>query len=90
MSKSISKYEITIRDYQIVMMPKNAEILCTGLQYKKMCLWALVDPKAEMEKRRIIVKGTGHSIDEENMKYIGTNQMMDGLLVWHIFEDVLK
>lgn len=89
-NKSIFKYEIKIEDYQIVMMPKNAVILCTGVQYEKMCLWALVDPKAEMEKRRIIVKGTGHTVDEKNMKYIGTNQLMEGHLVWHIFEDVLK
>jgi len=90
MSKSIFKYEITINNYQVVMMPKNADILCTGVQYGKMCLWALVDPKAEKESRRIILKGTGHSIDGKNMKYIGTNQMMQGLLIWHIFEEKLK
>lgn len=86
MTKSIFKYEIKMEDSQIVMMPKNAEILCSDVQYGKMCLWALVNPNAEKESRLIIVKGTGHSIDEENMKYIGTNQMMEGHLVWHIFE----
>ena len=86
MSNSILKYEIKMDDSQIVMMPKNADILCTDVQYGKMCLWALVDQKAEKESRRIIIKGTGHPIDEENIKYIGTNQMMEGHLVWHIFE----
>ncbi len=90
MTKLIFKYEIMVEGYQSVMMPKDADIFCTDVQHGKMCLWALVDPKAEKESRRIIVKGTGHSIDEENMKYIGTNQMMDGHLVWHIFEEILK
>jgi len=85
---SIFKYDLKIRDDQTVKMPIGAKILSTQLQYEKICLWALVDPANEMEERKIIIRGTGHHIDEMDMKYIGTVQMVGGHLVWHVFEDL--
>jgi len=55
MTKLIFKFEIMVEGYQSVMMPKDADILCTDVQYGKMCLWALVDPKAKKESGFLVV-----------------------------------
>jgi len=68
-------------------MPVDAKILCTATQGQQVCLWALVDSdQKKMETRRIRIYGTGHPIDEPNLEYIGTYQLMDGRFIGHVFE----
>ena len=67
-------------------MPKDAEILTVQNQYGKPCLWALVDPENEIEKRYFEVIGTGHDIHYDmgiDRKYINTFQLDGGALVFH-------
>lgn len=66
-------------------MPQSAEILTAQMQGDQLCLWALVDPDAKMEKRIILVFGTGHTIDTVG-RYIATFQMGGGALIFHVFE----
>ena len=70
------------------MMPKGAEILSVQVQADVLCLWALVDPDAKLQKRVIEILGTGNPIDVPGVthKFIGTVQMRGGSLVWHVFE----
>ena len=85
MVKQIWKYKLE----NIIEMPKGAEILTVQIQNGKSfdtCIWAKVTPDNELEKRRFVVIGTGHSFDDTNYKYIGTYQ--DSPFVWHLFEDV--
>ena len=85
MIKQIWKYKVE----NIIEMPKGAEILSVQIQNGQMfnaCIWVKVNPENELEKRKFVVIGTGHSFDDTNMKYIGTYQ--DGPFVWHLFEDV--
>ena len=86
--KYIYKYDLTLSGEQEIEMSEDAQILSVQTQYEKICIWVLFDTKQKMVKRKFIVKGTGHPIDEKNMKYIGTTQMMKGNLVWHVFEDL--
>jgi len=90
MEKRIWKYQLEVVDVQNILMPKGAEILTIQVQYGEPCLWALVDPKEEVEKRTIEIFGTGNpiSVDMEMRKYISTFNLLDGGLVFHAFENM--
>ena len=90
MEKRIWKYQLEVVDVQNISMPKGAEILTIQVQYGEPCLWALVDPKEEVEKRTIEIFGTGNPIlvDMEMRKYITTFNLLDGGLVFHVFENM--
>lgn len=90
MTKTIWKFEIQPQQTS-VEMPKGAEILTIQMQYGNPCIWALVDPLNDKEIRSIEVFGTGHSIYYDmgiERKYIGTFQLADGALVFHLFERI--
>ena len=94
--KTIWKFPLELIDEQDVMMPKGAKILSVHVQvsidvseaHEIVCLWALVDPDAKLQKRVIEIFGTGNPIDVPGVthKFIGTVQMRGGSLVWHVFE----
>ena len=70
-------------------MPRNAEILTIQTQFNKPQLWVLVDLEAPIKKREFRVSGTGHDLTEDYHKikeYIGTFQIKQHNLVFHLFE----
>lgn len=83
MITKIYKYPIETTGEQEVMMPSHAHILFVQVQGNTPCLWARVDPDAQLVVRRILVFGTGHPI-EGHPDYIGTYQL--GSLVFHVYE----
>ena len=87
--RTVWKYELAIDDYIDVEIPKGAEILTFQVQSDKPYIWCLVDPEAEKEVRRFRFAGTGHSIKEDNLKYIASCQVQGGILIFHLFEVVL-
>lgn len=95
MKKTVWKFELGREGRTLVKMPRGAEVLCvqaisamgilTGRD--EPYLWALVDPDAEQEERVFETYGTGHAIDaEEYRNYVGTYTMLNGALVFHVFE----
>ena len=38
------------------------------------------------EPRKIIIRGTGHPIEHDNIKFISTFQVDDGNFIFHAFE----
>lgn len=87
--KAIFKYELEVTDQQSIEMPQGAVILSAQVQKCKICIWALVDSGALYERRVFRVIGTGDEIEDGVFhRFIGTVQMLDGRLVWHIFEIV--
>lgn len=84
--KTIYKYPLRIADEQEIYMPDGAIPLSVQMQGDHACLWVLVDPDRSQCKRRILIHGTGHSIEEDGIKYIATFQMSVGALVFHAFE----
>lgn len=87
--KRIYKYQLKVTDVNTVEMPHGAEILCVQVQGKIPCIWALVeDSETNFEKRTILTYGTGHSTLNTLMHYIGTYQIENGALVFHVFEEV--
>ena len=86
--KRIYKYKLEVTDEQYIVMPAGAEILTVQTQFGQPCIWALVDideTPCDIEYKFEIF-GTGNPIDDDfEGKYIGTFQMAEGQLVYHLF-----
>lgn len=90
MKKQIWKFEIK-PNQDIIEMPQGAEILTIQNQNGNACIWALVNPENDTEKRHFEVFGTGHNIYYDmgvERKYINTFQLEGGQLVFHLFERI--
>lgn len=85
-TQTIWKYTLDTVDYQELSMPAGAEILTVQVQNFQPCLWAKVDPHAALEMRGIITHGTGHPVNPEADRYIGTYQISGGSFIFHVFE----
>lgn len=85
MPKAVWKFELpsVVTDLQ---MPIGAGILDVQVQHGVVCLWALVDVDAPRMTRTFRYIATGHTVMTNPGRYIGTVQMSDGYLVFHIFE----
>lgn len=83
--KTIWKFPLYLADVQTIEMPAGAKILSVQVQRDNLCLWALVDPDAAKEGTTILIYGTGHKITAANPEHIGTFQLSDGALVFHVF-----
>jgi len=86
--KRVYKYPLDIQDEVVVMMPKGARVLSVQVQNGRPCLWAAVDPnKMTLEERWFRIAGTGYPVEDSIIEnYIGTVQMYEGKLVFHVFE----
>ena len=78
------KFSLQIGGRVFRAMPDGARPLSVQLQGDTLCLWCLVDPKAQPTMRQFTVVGTGHYIGTEQLHHIGT--VLDGVFVWHAFE----
>jgi len=86
---SIFKYPVLIQDHFTLELPKDAKILTVQTQRGTPQLWAMVDSETEKEKRYFRLTGTGHPLGDDYLRiinYIGTFQMVNGTLVFHLFE----
>jgi len=85
--KTIWKYPLKITDKQLLQLPIRSEILTVQIQNGRPQLWALVNPKLPTEEKQIYIYGTGHKLsNSNNLKYISTIQIDNGLLMFHVFE----
>lgn len=89
----IYKYPLEAVDRQTVRLPRGARILCVQNQRETPCLWAVVtvdvESKPPNEFRTFLILGTGHPQDKIPAdNYIGTFQLDEGTLVFHVFEDL--
>lgn len=83
----VYKFPLEISDEQKVSMPEDAKVLTVQVQKGKPCLWAECNPDKEPVLRTFLIRGTGHPIDDEIEKeYIGTIQMCEDSIVFHVFE----
>ena len=82
--KTIHKYTLTLTDEQTYHLPEGFVPLSVQLQRGEVCLWILVDPKANRFPVQIQIIGTGHLFEpDEAGEYLGTVQQGD--FVWHVF-----
>jgi hypothetical protein len=83
--KSIWKYVLQPVDVQSLTIPKGSVILTAQIQKDKICVWALVDEYSELETRVFRIIGTGHGVDDEPGRFLGTVQLHEGRIIFHIF-----
>jgi hypothetical protein len=89
--KTIFKYQLLIVDSQTIEMPKGAQILHADMvtgEFDTIYLWAIVNSDAKSERRRFLVRGTGHPLteNEDGESHIATVLDRTSGFVWHIFE----
>lgn len=85
--KRIYKYPISVDDEISIKIPKGAVILTVQIQKGEPCIWALVDPDKEETERHFYLYGTGMTVTHAEV-YIGSFQMLNGSLIFHLFESV--
>lgn len=101
MTHRVDRYPLPIVDEQVVSMPEGATILSVARRegqrnvvvgvgsHEPVEMWALVDPDAPSRDRRIRIAGTGHPLPEaDSLVHLGTVQIAQGQLVFHVFEIV--
>jgi len=85
-NKTIWKFRLNTTDHQTIELTKGAEILTVQMQNGAIYLWVMLDPDAEKYEQGIVTHGTGHNTTENTGDYIGTYQLHDGELVFHVFK----
>jgi len=83
----IWKWTLATTDRQTLHMPQGAQILSVQTQGDECQLWALCDERVPKEERRFVIHCTGNPMpDGDPGQYLGTYQLMEGKLVFHVFE----
>jgi len=88
--KRIFKYKIPITDEFELELPRGTKVLTFQTQHNEPVIWAIIDDTENVfEKVHFRLFGTGHPIPEEAnfFVYVGTAQMANGQLVWHLFKE---
>ncbi|MFA5376381.1 MAG: hypothetical protein WC455_11605 [Dehalococcoidia bacterium] len=87
---TIYKYPIPFKDWFRLQLPADAEILSVQVQRGIPCIWALVRVGNPLTIRHFRMVGTGYPITDGDLHYIGTVQVADETLVFHLFEDLTQ
>lgn len=89
--QTIWKFPLINGGRNVIKMPPWTKILCVQVQRYTPCLWGLVTKDDDInysdEERTFVIYGTGHDHDIIGGTYIGTFQLNDGELVFHVFEE---
>jgi len=89
MSSMVFKYPIPVTDSFTLDLPEGARPLTVQMQGSQPCLWALIDPSRPKTLRVFRLAGTGHPIEDPGaLSFIATFQMSNGMLVFHVFEQL--
>lgn len=85
----IYKYALPVMGVQEIEMPKGAAVLTVQAQRNDPFIWVDVAPNAPKVKRRFRTYGTGQPMKDwhEFPHYVGTYQLNDGALVFHVYTD---
>ena len=84
---TVWKFELDSDDYNEISLPLGATPLSVQEQNGHVQLWCLCNPnETSYETRKFRLCGTGHSIKEKNISFIGTFQLYGGSFVGHLFE----
>lgn len=82
--KAVWKYNLD--EVTKIGVPSGYQILTVQLQQGIPCVWILVNTENPKEEVTIKIYGTGHTIEDNIGKYLGTFQVASGTLIFHAFE----
>lgn len=81
--KTIWKFPLRLIDGpQSVNIPEVASIMLVAEQDGGPCIWAIVDPEAQLAVRIFRVYGTGHPLGDD----VWVGSYPSAPFVWHVFE----
>lgn len=84
----IYKYRLETTDDQYLVLPTGAKFLAVQVQDRIPCVWVQQDEdRHEKERHHIRIYGTGHWMAQDPGVYVGTYQLMDGNLVFHVYQE---
>jgi hypothetical protein len=87
MPRVIYKYPFEVTDTFELELHEGHEILCIQTQGDQPCMWVLCNPEKPKMQYVFDCIGTGHPIADNAVRhYVGTFQMYEGKLVFHIFK----
>jgi len=87
MGARIYEFPLAVTDSQFIDAPYVGQVLTVGVQRGIPCLWAVVWPDEPGYGIDVRTFGTGHPIDIslQDYSYVGTYQLNDGALIFHVF-----
>lgn len=90
MAREVRRYPVPI-DGQVHEFELQGQILHAGFKEcfedpPTMSVWALWDSTLSPARKAFVVVGTGHPLPEGFARYVGTGMLMQGRLVFHMFE----
>jgi hypothetical protein len=83
----ILKYALPFQADTFLDMPEGAEVLTVQVHEGQPILYVLVDPTNEVRRVRFTMVLTGKPFDATHAFYVGTFQIMNAGLVFHLFRD---
>ena len=89
--QAIWKQVLDVTDSQIIELPLDSKVLCVQTQNNKPCIWFINynTSNTVTVQRKFKIYGTGHTHDWIGGTYIGTFQLSEGTLVFHVFEETI-
>ena len=86
-NERVYKYVLPpLADRVTLMMPAGAEPLSVMVQGNKICIWARVNLWRSPVETTFRIAGTGHDLEEDVGNHVGSFQLENGALVFHVFE----
>lgn len=83
---TIWKFQLKTSDLVAINMPEGSKIISLQVQSSVPTIWALVNPaEMKIKTRYFRIYGTGHPIESKG-DFVGTYQLSEGALVFHVFE----
>lgn len=68
------------------LMTARTDMLDVQVQDGSPQMWALVDLSAPEQWRHFVSVGTGQDIEQRIVSHVGTFQLQEGALIFHVFE----
>ncbi len=86
--RTIHKFVLVPGNETRIKLPRSAKVLAVQVQYGNPQVWVELDTaiQGDWETRSFFVFGTGHQIpDHFQGQYVGTFQLDNGELVFHVY-----
>lgn len=85
---TVWKFPLVPTDVQYVIMPEAMKILTVQMQFGMPCVWAMVESGSKKRQVTFWTVGTGNPCPIPlDARYVGTYQLNEGALVFHVFCD---
>ena len=83
--KTVHKFQLS-PGLTTIGLPEEAKVLHVAEQYNNACIWVELDVGEISFNRNFYTVPTGGEVPHSNKGFIGTVLMMNGSLVFHIYE----